>query len=48
MIKRCALVVTYNRPKLLVRCLDALVNQSLKLDAIIIIDNGSGIETKIK
>lgn len=41
----CALVVTYNRPKLLLRCLGELIAQSLKLNAIIIVDNGSTAET---
>ena len=37
----CAVVVTYNRKILLARCLQALSNQSRKLDAIFIIDNAS-------
>lgn len=41
----CALVVTYNRPKLLVRCIDGLMNQTSMPNSIIIIDNGSGKET---
>ena len=37
----CAVVVTYNRKELLVKCIDCLVNQSLKVDAIYIVDNDS-------
>lgn len=37
----CAVVVTYNRKELLLECLDALVKQTRKLDAIYIIDNFS-------
>jgi len=36
-----AVVVTYNRKALLVRCLEALLGQSRRLDAIYIIDNHS-------
>jgi GT2 family glycosyltransferase len=43
--KNCALVVTYNRPDLLVRCINSLLTQTKKLDGIIIIDNGSEIST---
>jgi rhamnopyranosyl-N-acetylglucosaminyl-diphospho-decaprenol beta-1,3/1,4-galactofuranosyltransferase len=43
--KSCALIVTYNRPKLLIRALSSLSNQSVKLDNIIIVDNGSDEET---
>lgn len=39
--KICAVVVTYNRKELLLKCLDALKNQSQHLDAIYIIDNAS-------
>ena len=41
----CAVVVTYNRSKLLLECLNALKNQSLLLDAIFIIDNASNDNT---
>ena len=37
----CAVVVTYNRKKLLIECLEALENQSRPLDAIYIVDNAS-------
>lgn len=37
----CAVVVTYNRKELLVKCIDSLINQSLKVDAIYIVDNDS-------
>ncbi|NLT75707.1 MAG: glycosyltransferase, partial [Planctomycetes bacterium] len=36
-----AVVVTYNRKELLTRCLDALLAQSHRPDAIYIIDNDS-------
>ena len=40
MIKKvAAVVVTYNRKKLLVRCLDAIIKQSRKPDILFIIDN---------
>ena len=41
----CTLVVTYNRPELLSRCLDSIVNQSIKPSGLIIIDNASSIDT---
>jgi GT2 family glycosyltransferase len=37
----CAVVVTYNRKKLLLECLEALKRQTWPLDAIYIIDNAS-------
>ena len=37
----CAVIVTYNREKLLIECLEALENQSMNLDAIYIVDNAS-------
>lgn len=37
----CAVVVTYNRKELLLECIESLLNQSYKLDKIIIIDNNS-------
>ena len=40
-ITLCAVVVTYNRKKLLIECLEALENQSRPLDAIYIVDNAS-------
>lgn len=36
-----AVVVTYNRKKMLIECLDALLNQTVRLDRIIVIDNAS-------
>lgn len=36
-----AVVVTYNRKKLLLRCLAALASQTVKLDRILIVDNAS-------
>ncbi|MDO5851933.1 MAG: glycosyltransferase family 2 protein [Methanobacteriaceae archaeon] len=41
----CAVVVTYNRKKLLIECLDALINQKLNPDAIYIVDNNSTDKT---
>ena len=41
MKKVIALVVTYKRKELLSQVIEALVNQSHKLDAIIIVDNNS-------
>lgn len=37
----CAVIVTYNRKKLLLECLEALENQSRTVDAIYIVDNAS-------
>ncbi|OED30504.1 glycosyltransferase family 2 protein [Methanosphaera sp. WGK6] len=37
----CAVVVTFNRKELLIKCLDSLLNQTLKPDAIYIVDNNS-------
>jgi len=37
----CAVVVTYNRKKLLIECLEALLKQTRPLDGIYIIDNAS-------
>lgn len=37
----CAIVVTYNRKRLLGQCLDAVLKQSRAVDGIIVIDNGS-------
>ena len=41
-----AVVVTYNRKELLVECINALLKQTHKLDAIYIIDNASNDGTK--
>jgi len=37
----CAVIVTYNRKKLLMECLKALLNQTYALNAILIVDNAS-------
>ncbi|MEM1988368.1 MAG: glycosyltransferase [Candidatus Woesearchaeota archaeon] len=37
----CAIVVTFNRKDLLLKCLESLRNQTKSLDAIYIIDNAS-------
>ncbi|MDD3887324.1 MAG: glycosyltransferase family 2 protein [Patescibacteria group bacterium] len=49
-MKICAVVVTFNRKKLLAECLTALQNQTRKLDSIIVIDNASndGTDEMIK
>jgi len=39
--KICAVVVTYNRKELLLKCLESLMKQTRPLDAIYIIDNAS-------
>ena len=44
----CALIVTYNRAIELVRCINAVLAQSLKVENLIIIDNGSSVETSSK
>jgi len=41
----CAVVVTYNRKKLLLECLEALLKQTHPLDGILIVDNASSDET---
>lgn len=40
-IKICAVVVTYNRKEMLLRCMEAILNQSVKIDKLIIVDNNS-------
>ncbi|MBB5317230.1 glycosyltransferase [Tunturibacter empetritectus] len=42
-----AVVVTFNRKQLLAECLDALLNQSLPLDAVFIVDNASSDGTEL-
>lgn len=37
----CAVVVTFNRKELLIKCMDSLINQTLKPQAIYIVDNNS-------
>lgn len=41
----CVVLVTFNRKELLIECLDALENQSRKVNAIYLIDNASTDET---
>ena len=44
MIRICAVIVTHNRPRLLIRCVAAAVlNQTLRPDAVMVIDNCSHI-----
>lgn len=40
-MKITAVIVTYNRKKLLMECLDAINHQTMKLDEIVLIDNNS-------
>jgi rhamnopyranosyl-N-acetylglucosaminyl-diphospho-decaprenol beta-1,3/1,4-galactofuranosyltransferase len=40
-MKVCAVVVTYNREKLLLECLEALAKQTIPLDRVVLIDNAS-------
>jgi rhamnopyranosyl-N-acetylglucosaminyl-diphospho-decaprenol beta-1,3/1,4-galactofuranosyltransferase len=42
-----AVVVTYNRSKLLLECLDALLRQSRPVDKIVLIDNASSDDTSL-
>lgn len=48
--KVCAIVVTYNRKDLLMECLTAIFNQSVKIERIILIDNAStdGTEEELR
>lgn len=39
--KVCAVVVTFNRKDLLIKCIESLITQNLKPDAIYIVDNNS-------
>lgn len=45
-MKICCVVVTYNRKKLLLECINSLKKQSYKVDTIIIIDNNSSDGTE--
>lgn len=40
-MKICSVIVTYNRKRLFKKCVDALLEQTYKLDKIIVVDNGS-------
>lgn len=42
----CAVVVTFNRKELLTKCIDSLLNQTLKLQAIYLVDNNSTDKTE--
>lgn len=42
----CAVVVTFNRKQLLLRCLDAILNQSIKPGHLIVVDNASNDGTE--
>jgi rhamnopyranosyl-N-acetylglucosaminyl-diphospho-decaprenol beta-1,3/1,4-galactofuranosyltransferase len=39
----CAIIVTYNRPELLIRCVAAVLNQTLRPEATIVVDNCSRV-----
>lgn len=43
--RACAVVVTYERPELLARCLDALLAQTRRADHILVVDNASADAT---
>lgn len=45
-MKVCAVVVTYNRKELLMKCLNALLAQTRRLDRVVIIDNASSDGTQ--
>ena len=40
-MKIVAVVVTYNRKELLLECIQAILNQTYKLEKVIVIDNNS-------
>ncbi|RAP51331.1 MAG: hypothetical protein BZ138_05445 [Methanosphaera sp. rholeuAM270] len=42
----CTVVVTYNRKELLIKCLNSLLRQTLKPEAIILVDNNSTDQTE--
>lgn len=42
----CAVVVTFNRKELLTKCISSLLDQTLKLQTIIIVDNNSTDKTE--
>lgn len=46
MSKICAVIVTYNRKECLKRCVDSILNQTVKVDKILIIDNASSDGTQ--
>ena len=39
----CAVIVTYNRPESLIRCVAAVLNQTLRPEAVMVVDNCSNI-----
>lgn len=41
-----AVVVTFERPQILARCLDALADQTRPPDQVLVVDNGSGADTR--
>lgn len=45
--KVTAVVVTYNRKELLIRCIEHLLKQTVSLNSIIVINNGSSDGTDI-
>lgn len=44
-ISICTLIVTYNRPELLMKCIESVLNQSYPVENIFIVDNYSAEET---
>ncbi|ATO55122.1 glycosyltransferase family 2 protein [Loigolactobacillus coryniformis] len=45
-MKNIAVIVTFNKKTMLVECLNALLSQTVKLDGIVVFDNGSNDDTK--
>lgn len=45
-MKICCVIVTYNRKKLLIECIDSVLNQKYKVKDILVIDNNSTDGTK--
>jgi rhamnopyranosyl-N-acetylglucosaminyl-diphospho-decaprenol beta-1,3/1,4-galactofuranosyltransferase len=43
LMRICAVIVTFNRPQSLIRCMTAVFNQTLRPDAVIVVDNCSNI-----
>lgn len=37
----CAIIVSYNRKKDLLRCVNAVLGQSVKVDSVLVVDNAS-------
>ncbi|MBP3041814.1 glycosyltransferase family 2 protein [Bacillaceae bacterium Marseille-Q3522] len=46
MVKTCAVIVTYNRKEMLKECIDSLLQQTLSLNGILIVNNNSSDGTR--